>query len=286
MRSMSKAPITCPPTAVVIRSNRSLDRAGEHLVLELRLHRGERLLAEVDVVAVGADRGVGRRVVRRSPAVGWTPSRRWRPAQGGLEVDARRAEARGVDVGDVVGDDPLTRGEAVEGESEQRDRRRRTRRRTRLMPPRMDEGCRSIGGGRAIRARVVCRRGLSAGTLREIRQIGIVPILLGGPSGRRRRGRRGPRAPRVGAALTRVGDVVLAVGRRRDRPCRVEHGAPGACGSRRARGTQVGRASARCELRGDPGLLRASIGVGADEQPLDADHLELEPVELDLPAPG
>ena len=38
-----------------------------------------------------------------------------RGAQGRLEVDARGPEVRGVDVGDVVGDDALAQGETVEG---------------------------------------------------------------------------------------------------------------------------------------------------------------------------
>ena len=58
MRSMSKAPIRRPRPRCGSRSKRSVTARLTIWYWNWRLHRGHRLLAEVDVVAVGADRGV------------------------------------------------------------------------------------------------------------------------------------------------------------------------------------------------------------------------------------
>ena len=149
MRSVSKAPITGRHRVRTRSSGRVAAR--HHLVLELRLHRRERLLAEVDVVAVGADRGVGRR--SRSAV---TPRRgcptRWPSAGASSKSTLLARKSRGVDVGDVVGDDALPHRDAVEGGAEHAPTGSERGKDTTASEGN-EGGGRSFGGGGAIRAR-------------------------------------------------------------------------------------------------------------------------------------
>ena len=293
MRSRSKAPITEPAATVRTRSKRSLGRAGDDLVLELRLDRGQRLLAEVDVVAVGTDRGVGRRTDRGRPRRGSPPAIAARRLDS--KSTLRGAVARGVDVRDVVGDDLLARSTMPSSaESEHRadrDRRwRRTRRppwRTRTVPIHRRGGERSLLEGSfgapvadlrgsrhpsvdvADRTSRVVRSGHAARSVRRRRR--------GRPAARRPATGRSP-GPRGRRRRARGGCVPSRGGERRLQALLPARAAP-------RPGRQVGRDRA-VEVRLVPVVDPGSRGCGSRRGAaslLRQHQVELEPVERGLP---
>ena len=148
MRSMSKAPITARHHGLD-QVEAVGDRAGDHLVLELGLDRASVSLRRstlLPLAPTGVSVGQG---LRGHAAVDAGPVGDG-GLQRGLEVDAGRAEARGVDVRDVVGDDTLTQGETVEGGVQ--DARDRIGREGHGGLQAGWGACRSIGGGRAVLA--------------------------------------------------------------------------------------------------------------------------------------
>src|SRR4051794_7105117 len=112
MLRVSKTPMSLRPECGAQEAVLAVERVEGELVAQAGLRRGDRLLVQVDVVAVGVRRLEGARdratADRRGLAVVD------RVLQRGLEVDLARQEARRVDVGDVVGRDALALCQAGE----------------------------------------------------------------------------------------------------------------------------------------------------------------------------
>ena len=216
-------------------------------------------------VSVGGERAVGE--IARGD----------RGAQAALEVDAARAVVRGVDVRDVVSDDPLTQGDAVEGGSEDRaDRIGQVERHAR--PPRKTRWVAVPSAGWSD----PCSEELIGGVVAGLEEIWTKkgPKLLGGPV---RSGddvevdRERPGGP--GGPVHAVREVVLATDRAEQRghrdpdpalPLAQRHGAVAQVGGDRP--VELGLVPG---VRGRPArVLEPSLGE---------DDVELEPVERGRP---
>src|SRR5829696_8900385 len=107
---VSKTPMSRRPERGAEQAVLAVQRVEGQLVPQAGLRRGDRLLVEVDVVAVGVRRL--ERARDRATVDGRALAVADRVLQGGLEVHLARQEARRVDVGDVVRGHALTLGEA------------------------------------------------------------------------------------------------------------------------------------------------------------------------------
>src|SRR3954447_26432862 len=116
----SKRAMSTRPQRAAQQRVLAVEGVERQLVAQPSLGGDDRLAVEVDVVAVGVGRlqraghGAPRDGRRRPVADG--------ALQGVLEVGAAGQEARCVDVGDVVGGDPLTLGQPGEGAVQRRHR--------------------------------------------------------------------------------------------------------------------------------------------------------------------
>src|SRR4029450_11215766 len=113
MPSVSKMAMSLRPEGRAQGAVLAVQRVEGQLVAQARLRGGDRLHVEVDVVPVRVGRLERARDRAAADRGGLTVAQG--TAQRGLEVDAAGQESRRLDVGDVVGSDPLTLGQAAEG---------------------------------------------------------------------------------------------------------------------------------------------------------------------------
>src|SRR4051812_48933749 len=109
---VSKTPMSLRPERGAQQVVLAVQRVEGQLVAQAGLRGGDRLLVQVDVVAVGVGRLQGARDGATADGGGVAVADRVH--QRGLEVDLAGQEPRRVDVGDVVGGDPLALGQAGE----------------------------------------------------------------------------------------------------------------------------------------------------------------------------